>query len=107
MTLDDLLAKTPEQFRPLVAQYGPALVAMTADEFCAWLDLLINGKTAQAWKTIVSRLDNASLMAAWESVNEKWADANRDNAAKLKLQRDAVLAVLKVLLAVALAGAGL
>ena len=86
MTLDDLLAKTPEQFKPVVAQYGPALVEMTAKEFCAWLDLLINGRTVEAWKTIVSRLDNAGLMAAWESVNEKWEDANRENAAKLKLK---------------------
>jgi len=107
MKLDDLIAKTPEQFRPLAAQYGPAIIKMTAEEFAAWIGWLIAGKTDEAWQAILERLDNADLLAAWDRVGEKWDEANARNAARLQLQRDASLAVLRVLLAAALAAVGL
>jgi hypothetical protein len=107
MTLDELIDRTPAQFRPIVARYGPALIQMTAEEFLAWVELLIAGETREAWDTIVRRLDNPGLQASWESLQDKWHEANRRNAARLKLQRDAIVAILKVLLGVALAAAGL
>ena len=105
--LDKMLEQVPEQFRPIVAKYGPALAAMTAEEFCAWVELLILGKPYEAWQNVAEKLGNADLLSAWRAVGEKWDEANRENRAKLKLQRDATMAVLKVLLVAALGAVGL
>ena len=107
MTLNELLDKTPDQFKPVVQRYGPALVVMTAEQFCEWLELLLLGKTYDAMAAIYERLPNADLFAAWQANAADWDAANLAQAARLQLQRDAAMAVLKVLLAVSLAAVGL
>ena len=107
MTLDQLLEKTPEEFRPVVQKYGPALVAMTAQEFCDWLELLILGHDDRAWRTLLEKADNPGLLAAWETTAANWDTANAANKRRTELQKEATLAVLKVLLASALAWVGL
>ena len=107
MKLQDLLADVPEVWRPIVAKYGRAIVGMTAEEFAAWVELLVCGRTQEAWSVVMGRMEDPDMLAAGESLTEKWNEANRGNAARLKLQRDACMAVLKVLLAAVLAGAGL
>jgi len=107
MTIEELLNKTPEPLRPIIAKYGPALVAMTAQEFADWLELLIVGRNDEAMATILARLDNADLIARWKAAAADWKDAAAANAAAVKLQKEAGLAVLKVLLAAGLAMVGL
>jgi len=103
-TLDDLLAKTPEALRPIVAQYGPSLVAMTAEEFGRWIDLLIKGETYEAYAALLTDVD-AALALDNKNIKE-WKEANDDQAERIKLQQSAAMAVLKVLLGVALSCLG-
>jgi hypothetical protein len=107
MTIEELLERVPEPWRPVVAQYGAALLAMSAEELWAWIDLLIRGRTAEAYETLVARLEGAELLVEWDRLNAAWSQANRENAGRLELQRAAAVAVLKVLLAAALALVGL
>ena len=106
-TLDGLLAKTPEALRPVVAKYGPALVTMTAEEFCQWLELLLLGQDDKAWRALLKRMPNADLLAAWKEKAKEWAGAADANARRIALQKEATLAVLKVLLTASLAMVGL
>jgi hypothetical protein len=107
MKLDELLAKTPEQLRPIVERYGPALAAMTAEEFCDWLELLILGRDDEAWRRLLEKADNPGLLEAWKTAAAGWDEANANNAQRVALQKEATLAVLKVLLACSLAWVGL
>jgi hypothetical protein len=107
MTLDKLIEKVPEQFRPVVREYGPALLAMSAEELWAWIRLLVNGREEQAYRALLARLDNANLLAEWDKLQDQWQAANQRNAERLALQKKALLAVLQVLLAAALAAVGL
>jgi len=107
MKIDELLAKTPERMRPIVARYGPALAAMTAEEFCDWLELLILGHNDEAWRRLLEKSDNPGLLAAWKTAAADWDEANAANARRVALQKEATLAVLKVLLAGSLAWVGL
>ena len=107
ITLDGLLAKTPDLLKPVVEKYGPGLVAMTAQEFCDWLDLMLNGDTSAAWAALLKKMPNAALLEAWTTKAAEWDAANERNAARVSLQKEATLAVLKVLLAGALAWVGL
>jgi hypothetical protein len=99
ITLDGLLAKTPDLLKPIVVKYGPGLVAMTAQEFCDWLDLMLGGDDSAAWAALLKKMPNAALLDAWKAKADEWDLANERNAARVALQKDAVIAVLKVLLA--------
>ena len=107
MTLDELLEKVPAELRPVAAKYGAALVRMTAEEFCAWLELLIMGRDRQAWDALLQKLGDSELLAAWQQVGAKWDEANTRNAERLRIQREAAMVVLKVLLVASLAAVGL
>jgi hypothetical protein len=107
MTMEELLAKVPEPIRPVAAQYGPALLKMSADELWAWIGLIVQGDTDEAYKAVVAKMDNAQLLAEWGKKLDAWKEANTENAVKMQLQRDAVLAVLKALLTVAMTAFGL
>lgn len=107
ITLEGLLAKTPALLRPVVTKYGPALVAMTAGEFSEWLDLIICGDDLAAWRAIVAKAPGPGLLEMWDELDDDWNTANKRNAARVALQRKAVLAVLKVLLVAVLSSVSL
>ena len=107
LTLEELLAKVPEPLRPAVAKYGPALAAMTVQELWAWIELLVNGQTRAAWDRVVQGLGFEETLVALDESNANLAKLNAANAASLALQREAILAVLRVLLGAALAMVGL
>ena len=105
--LDDLKAKLPADYAPVIDQYVPALLAMGRDELWAWVTKITQGKTDEAYKTLLSRLPAGDLLNEWEGVNAGWASANKANAQRLALQREATAAILRVCLAAALALVGL
>ena len=107
MTTDELKAKVPEKLRPWVDSYGPALLAMSGEELKAWLDRLVRGDLEAAYTSILARMENSELMDEWTGLESQWKSANETNAQKLDLQRSALAALMKVLLAIALAGVGL
>lgn len=107
MTLDELQANLPEQLRPWAATYGPAFLAMTADEAKAWIEMLIRGDVLPAYQAVLEKLPNGDLLAEWGKLNAQWQAANQRNAQRVDLQQAAATAALKVMLAVALAAVGL
>jgi hypothetical protein len=106
-TLDKLLAKTPDLLKPVVQKYGPGLVAMTAQEFCDWLEMMVSGDVGAAWAALLAAMPNQALLEAWKTKAAEWDAANEKNAARVALQKEATVAVLKVLLAGSLAWVGL
>jgi len=106
-TLEGLLAKTPDAFKPIVVEYAPALITMTAEEFWAWVKLLVMGRESAAWQELLARMPNAELLAEWKKKAGQWADAVDKNAERVSLQKEAILATLKVLLVAAFSMVGL
>lgn len=107
ITLDELKAQLPAAYTPVIDQYGPALITMTTTEIWAWVAKIAQGKTDEAYKTLLGRLPNGDLLAEFEAVNTAWSNANSANAARLALQRQAWEAVIRVCLTAALALVGL
>ena len=107
MDIQELIDKLPAGLKPVAVQYGPALIQMTADEVWAWIELLISGKTAEAYKTVFDKLPPSEKLALMAKDIAKWNELNTKNAAKVGLQREAAIAVLKALLTIALAMVGL
>ena len=106
MNLDELLAKVPEPLRPVVAEYGPALLKMSAEELWAWIQLLVTGHHDAAYQSVLARMEGADIVAEWEKVKDGWQVANVKNTARIALQRSALTAVLQALLTAALSMLG-
>ena len=106
MTLEELTAKVPEPWRPVVARYGPALLAMSAEELWAWVELLLAGRDDQAYRAVLARMEGADLLAEWDRLAGQWQSANEANARRRDTQARAVTAVLHVLLTAALSMVG-
>lgn len=70
MTIDELQARLPEQFRPWAATYGPAFLAMTAQEVKAWIEMLIRGDVLPAYQAVLAKLPNADLLNEWDKLNQ-------------------------------------
>ncbi len=106
MDLEELKAKLPPAFQPWVAQYGPAFLAMGAEELKAWIERLIAGDTLEAYRQVLAKLPNEDLLTEWTNITADWQVANERNASKIDVQKAAASAVLKILLTIALAAAG-
>ncbi|MCD4699557.1 MAG: hypothetical protein K8R91_03175 [Phycisphaerae bacterium] len=107
MTVDELKAKLPLELQPWAEEYGPALLSMSADQLKRWIERLVRGDMEAAYADILSKMDNSALLDEWAKLNAEWQGANGRNAERLSLQRNALSALLKILLAIALAGVGL
>jgi len=107
MTLEELKAKLPAEIQPWVSQYGPAFIAMTTNEIAAWIDKVAAGDVCTAYKDVLKKLPNSDLMTAWDDLNAEWQTANVANNNRVKLQSEAVAAILRILLTIALASVGL
>jgi len=88
---------------PVIAQYGPAFVAMTAADIWAWIELATRGDPYKSYAAIIARLPNQELVDEWAAINQKMQTANVQNAATVAWQRDAIGALLKALVAIAAA----
>lgn len=106
MTLDELQAKLPAQFKPWATAYGPVFLAMGADEIKAWIERILKGDIEGAYRQVLTPQSNPELLAEWDGLNAEWMEANVANAAKIAAQKEALTAIVKILLAIALAAAG-
>ena len=97
----------PEELRPWVHEYGPALLAMGADGIKAWIDRLVAGDIEAAYRQVLEGMGNQELLSEWAKINASWRAENARNAARVGLQRSALAGLLKILLAIALAMVGL
>lgn len=107
MTLDQLIAQLPEKFRPWASQYGPVFLSWTAQQIADWVMLAAKGDVYTAYKQVVDALPNAGAIAAGNDLAAKWNEANKANEESIALQRAAWTALVRVMLMIALAAAGL
>jgi len=103
ITIEELMAKLPDEYNPVIAKYGPALLEMTTGELWSWIELMARGDTDRAYKTLLSRMTNAALITEMDKINAEWETTNEANAQRLKLQRNASLAILRVTLQMVMA----
>ena len=107
MTLDELMDKVPEPWRPVVKQYGPALLSMGVEELWNWIDMAAQGNIELAYKSLLRRLDNSDLLKQWKATNDAWKAANKRNTLALAVQQEALAAILRASLSAALILVGL
>lgn len=104
---EEFFAQIPEPWRPVARKYAPALLQMAADELWSWIDLLAAGRPDAAYRAVLQRMEDDTLLDQYDAIRSEWQGANRHSAAKEELQRSATAAVLDVLLTVALTSLGL
>jgi len=103
LTIEQLCEQVPEAIRPIVREYGSALLNMTAAEVWGWVRLLLDGRPADAYGDLVKKLGADGLLQEWGRISAAWAAAAQRDADAVALQKRALLAILDALLTAALA----
>ena len=107
MNLEELKSKLPMELQPWAITYGPAFLAITAEELQEWLQFIIAGDIYKAYGDVLAKLPNTALLSEWTKINASWQEANVKNKAQNDLAKSAMLGLMKILLAIALASVGL
>jgi len=107
ITLEELKSRVPEGLQPIVDKYGPAFVAMTAQEIWAWIELSSKGNPYAAHKAILEKMPTADLLLEFASLNAAWVEQNRINNQDIAWQKDVLTAINRALLMIGLAAVGL
>ena len=98
-----ILDRIPPVLRPFAAAYVPVLLAMTQAELTAWIQYAVYGHADQAWSALVAGLGQDTVADAWSRINARWAAANTRNAGDVETGRQAIAALVNILLAALLA----
>jgi len=107
MTLEELIAKTPDDWKPIVREYAPLLLGWTQAEAWAFISDLANHRTDEAWRKLLGDMTPTDLIAEGGDILDAWDALNKKNAANMKTQRAAAMAIMQVLLGASLALVGL
>ena len=107
MTLEELIAATPDDFKPIVQTYAPLLLEWTQQEVWSWINDLANHRTDEAWAKIMGDMPSGALLEEGENIVDTWDALNKANSDRMKTQRAAAMAIMQVLLGAALALVGL
>ena len=105
--LDALIAKLPDELRPLAIKYGPVVMAWSAAQAWAWVELLAAGDWQTAYRTLVEGLPDVRLAEEWAAVNADLAGANIRAAASAAFFREACMGILGGVLRMVLLTVGL
>lgn len=105
-TLEVIKAKLPPAFSPIIDAYAPTFIKMTAEEVWSWILQAAKGDTYATHQALLAKMDNAALVAEWGQVTAAWQAANTTNVAAIQYQKDALAAVLRVCVAIAMAVVG-
>lgn len=108
MKLNELIAKLPEDLRPLAVNYGELWVDATAQQLERLGGLLIDGRLNEAFKFVVQHLSTEQLIAEMERINTEIKSVNEKQLSYIETQRQIVREALtigiNILLAKARAG---
>jgi len=104
-TIEDILDKTPEKYKPFVVALGPGLLAMAAqglENVSKWLMRIAAGDTVGAYQQVLDALpDKAAFLAQWDADDALLDQHNAENAANIAVYRQAGSMVLQGLLGMA------
>lgn len=96
MSFEKALRKLPESLQATLEPFVLVLMEKTGDEIAAWIDLLLNGKTPEAWYWVYSEMNQT---VAWDELKDLWKEANAEQVESLMVQKNAINQILTTLLA--------
>lgn len=106
MTLNELKSRLPEELQPWVEQYGPIFLDMGSQAVKDWLEQIEKGNIYEARVELLRKMTGDKLVD-WSAWNDDAYEANKGNAAKIALQKEAGLVALKAAIRIAAVAVGL
>jgi len=96
--MEQVLALTPEDARPLVAQYAPILLEWTVVEIKEWVRLALDNPIA-AYRSLLDRAGQDDVMGEFDAAIGAMAGLNISHADKLETVKGAGRGFLSLLIA--------
>jgi hypothetical protein len=106
LTIEELIAKLPDQLKPFAAQYGPALLTLTADELKAVLALLLAGDIEAPYRAALAAMTPDQREAETIQFTSQDGLHVSENAAKVAEQKKIAQTIVGILLSIILGAVG-
>lgn len=107
MTLEELKLKLGPDLLPWAEKYGPTILTMGAADLMAFIELALKGDQAAAYAAVLAKMPAGDLLAEWDNAHADWGAANKANALRIATQKEALAAVVSILLKIVTAALGL
>ncbi|MBA7576282.1 hypothetical protein ES708_18121 [subsurface metagenome] len=101
ISLEELLAKIPEQFRDIARAVIPQLLATGQVLAEDWLRLVLAGDYQKATETALANLDTEAAIGEGDKIVERLRQANLTEAERREFYKSVCLAVLQAFIAIA------
>ena len=98
-TIEELIAKLPQEMQAWAARYIAFLRDSTFEELQAWILLIAGGNWRAAYEQAVKKMSVEDLTAELRRINKGMTALNDANAAAIELQKQFVLELLTLGLA--------
>lgn len=90
MSIEDTIAKLPENMREPARKYISILVGLSEAEVERWVNDVVAGRTEEAYKFIIAKMDTKTVLAEISNINKALSELNKSNAAFVEIQRELV-----------------
>ena len=98
MTIEEIISKLPEEFRPLARRYTTLLINMGFEELQGWIGIVISGDYLQAYRSLVAKMSTDEIVAEQNKANEILKALNKENAVLVAAQREILAQIFMTLL---------
>jgi len=106
--IDAVLARLPEELRDYARKWAPVFLDWGVSATLGWVELVLRLGAGPGLVALFERMDDGELVGvARDAMLAGWEKLNVENRAAIRVQREAGMALARVLLAIAIAAVGL
>lgn len=88
--LDDLIAKLPDEFKPMAEKYGSIVLEAAQEDVTEWIGYITQGNWQEAYRFVAMNMTTSDLLDEQQRINEQLKALNKKNAMYIAMQRQMV-----------------
>lgn len=86
MSIEELIAKLPEEYQEIARRYTTLLLDMGFEELTAWVGLLTAGNWEGAYRELVAKMTTDEILVEERKCHEILKKLNKDNEKRIAAQ---------------------
>lgn len=83
MTIEEIIAKLPEEYRAIARRYTTLLLDMADEELLAWVKSIAQGNWQKSYHDLIAKMTTDELLAEERKSHEILKRLNKDNADRM------------------------
>ena len=86
MSIEELIAKLPQEYREIARRYTVLLIDMSFEELRAWIELIAKGEWQNAYANLIGKMSTDEVLAEEQKGHEILKRLNKDNSERISAQ---------------------